>query len=76
MGTWISPGMVGAEGLPFGVAMLATSDPEVGVQLSTSVVGTDLSYRKLKDFMPVAHRWRDPFQEIVPPWRYLFLLLA
>ena len=22
--------------------------------------------------MPAAHRWRDPFQEIEPPWRYLF----
>jgi len=22
--------------------------------------------------MPVAHRWRNPFQEIVPPWRYPF----
>ena len=61
--------MVGAEGLPFGVAMLATSDPEVGVQLS--MLGLGLSYRKSKNFVPVAHHWRDPFQEIVPPWVHL-----
>ena len=68
--------MVGAEGLPFGVAMLATSDPEVGVRMTLQSLGLGLSYWKSKDFVLVAHHWRVPFQEIVPPWRYLFLLLA
>ena len=42
--------MVGAEGLPFGVAMLATSDPEVGVQLSTSVIGTGFELPEVEGF--------------------------
>ena len=50
VGTWISPGMVGVEGLPFGVAMLATSDPEVGVRLSTSVIGTGFELPEVKGF--------------------------
>jgi len=42
--------MVGAEGLPFKVAMLATSDPEVGVQLSTSVIGTGFEVPEVEGF--------------------------
>ena len=42
--------MVGAEGLPFGVATLATSDPEVCVQLSTSVIGTGFELPEVEGF--------------------------
>jgi len=42
--------MVGAEGLPFEVATLATSDPEVGVQMSTSVIGTGFELPEVKGF--------------------------
>jgi len=42
--------MVGAGGLPFGVATLATSDPEVGVRLSTSVVGTGFESPEVEGF--------------------------
>jgi len=41
--------MVGAEGLPFGVATLATSDP-VGVWLSTSVIGTGFELPEVEGF--------------------------
>ena len=42
--------MVGAEGLPSGVATLATSNPEVFVQLSTSVIGTGFELLEGKGF--------------------------